>query len=493
MHSIVRTGLGLLAIVITFISCSEDQDITRPNILFCISDDQSYPHASAYGCSFVSTPAFDEIADQGILFTNCFVAAPSCGPSRASILTGKPFYQLQEASMNHLHWPEGLGAFTDLLAENGYHVGYTGKGWGPGVLVDRVINPAGKPYKEIKNEVPGKFINNEDYAANFEMFLQDRKNRPFCFWFGAKEPHRPLDWQLGAKSGKEISEIIDFPEFMPDADTVRYDLLDYANEIEWFDQHLMRMIAKLKELSELKNTLIVVTSDNGMAFPGAKPNLYDAGARVPLAVSWGDKLMQEQKSDQLVSLMDWAPTFLELAAIKAPSQMTGKSMLPYLTGTAKSHRDYVVYGLERHGGAKRPGSTDFPSRAIRTSQYLYIKNFHPDHPPLGELSGPVWPSDDPTGGSGWSDGGPTKTFFFNHKAEYPELFQKTFVSRPGEELYDISTDPGQLHNLADNTEMSTIKHELAKKLMEELERTDDPRIMGGNQYFEDLVNGYGSH
>ena len=252
---------------------------------------------------------------------------------------------------------------------------------------------------------------------------------------------------------------------------------------------MMRMIDKLKEIGEFQNTLIVVTSDNGMAFPGAKPNVYDAGARVPLAVSWGDKLKQEHKSDELVSLMDWAPTFLEMAGIKATYQMTGKSMLPYLTGAAKSHRDYVVYGLERHGGAKRPGSMDFPARAIRTSQFLYIKNFHPDHPPLGELSGPVWPSDDPTGGSGWSDGGPTKTFFFNHKAEYPELFQKTFVCRPQEELYDIRSDPWQLYNLADNKEMSTIKRELEQMLMEELERTDDPRIIEGNRYFEDLVNG----
>lgn len=487
MKSIVRIGLSLLAMVLAFFSCSDNQEFMRPNILFCISDDQSFPHASAYGCGFVSTPAFDEIADRGMLFTNCFVAAPSCGPSRASILTGKPFYQLQEASMNHLHWPEGLSSFTDLLAENGYHVGYTGKGWGPGALVDRTINPAGKPYKEINNEVPGKYINKENYAANFEMFLQDRKNRPWCFWFGAKEPHRPLDWQLGARGGKRTGEIIAFPDFLPDADTVRHDLLDYANEIEWFDQHLKRMIDKLKEIGEFQNTLIVVTSDNGMAFPGAKPNVYDAGARVPLAVSWGDHLQQDHKSDELVSLMDWAPTFLEVAGIKAPYQMTGKSMLPYLTGSADSHRDYVVYGLERHGGAKRPGSTDFPTRAIRTPQYLYIKNFHSDHPPLGELTGPVWPSDDPTGGSGWSDGGPTKTFFFNHKAEYPDLFQKTFVSRPEEELYDISTDPWQLHNLADNQDMSTIKRELEQILMDELARTADPRIQEGNRYFENLA------
>ena len=493
MYTFVKISLWFLAMTFTLLSCSENQGVSKPNILFCISDDQSFPHASAYGCSFVNTPAFDEIADRGILFTNCFVAAPSCGPSRAAILTGRPFYQLQEASMNHLHWPDGLIAFTDLLAENGYHVGYTGKGWGPGALVDRKINPAGKPYKEIKNDVPGKYINNEDYAANFELFLRDRKNRPFCFWFGAKEPHRPMDWQLGARSGKHTEDILRFPGFLPDADSVRHDLLDYAIEIEWFDQHLMRMIEKLKELGEFENTLIVVTSDNGMAFPGAKPNVYDAGARVPLAVSWGNNLIQENESDEMVSLMDWAPTILELAGIKAPEQMAGKSIMPYLRGIADSHRDYVVYGLERHGGAKRPGSTDFPSRAIRTSQYLYIKNFHPDHPPLGELSGPVWPTDDPTGGSGWSDGGPTKTYFFNHRSEYAELFQRTFITRPQEELYDVSNDPWQLNNLADNEALSDTKKELEQMLMDELEKTADPRVIGNNRYFENLVNGSGSN
>ena len=479
-------GIGMLFTF--YVSCSVRQSDDRPNILFCISDDQSFPHASAYGCEFVSTPAFDLVAGNGILFNNGFVAAPSCGPSRASILTGKAFYQLGEASMNHKPWPAGLRTYTDLLSENGYHVGSGGKGWGPGKFDDRRFNPAGKPYTEIINETPGKFMNSQDYAANFNAFLEERDSRPFCYWFGPKEPHRPLEWEVGIKHGKKTEDINEFPGFLPESDTVKKDILDYAFEIEWYDRHLMRMLDKLEEIGELENTIIVVTSDNGMAFPRGKPNVYQSGTHVPLAVSWAGKITPGQVSDALVSITDFAPTFLEAAGIKIPEDMTSKSLISFLTGKTRDHREFVTFGLERHGGANRPGSTDFPTRAIRTRDYLYIKNYHPDNPPLGELEGPVWPPNDPTPGSGWSDGGPSKTYLFNNKDKYPELFNNTFVKRPAEELYDVKNDPYQLNNLAGGIHLKAIKDTLSAKLDEELKRTQDPRILGNEQYFADMVN-----
>jgi len=462
----------------------------RPNILFSIADDQSYPHAGAYGARFISTPGFDRVASEGVLFRHAFVSSPSCCPSRGSILTGQPFYRLREASMNHTIWPGGIPVYPDLLAEAGYHVGYTGKGWGPGnwKVSGRKYSPAGPAYNELRTRPPGRFISDVDYAGNFRLFLDKRpKGAPFCFWVGFSEPHRPYEEGIGVRHGKRLEDV-QVPGFLPDDPVVRSDLADYAFEIEYYDQHLRQILQILEKIGELANTLIVVTADNGMPFPRAKATLYDFGTRMPLAIRWGERVKAGRVVDQLVSFTDFAPTFLEAAGLPIPEEMTGRSLLGLLAGEGSGPgREFVVFGLERHFPGARPGGAGYPMRAIRTQEFLYIRNYTPEASPMGDHPGPVWPEDDPTGGYGDTDGSPTKTFLWRNRDKYPELFRAAFERRPGEELYRVREDPFNLKNLAEEPALAGKKRELARQLEKFLQQTGDPRATGQPERFDEIM------
>lgn len=239
----------------------------RPNILIAISDDQSFQHTSFAGYPGVSTPHFDRVAKEGVYFSNAIVASPGCSPSRAAFLTGKHTWMIEEAGTHSSLFPQQYVTFTDVLAEAGYAVGYTGKAWGPGdwKASGRTQNPVGPKFGELTLNPPHDEMSPVDYAANFDAFLQQRPSEaPFVFWFGAHEPHRKFDTGMGLRQGKKLEDAPP-PAFLPDNPTVRSDLLDYCIEIEWFDSHLGRMIASLEQAGELDNTIIIVTSDNGMS------------------------------------------------------------------------------------------------------------------------------------------------------------------------------------------------------------------------------------
>ncbi|MEZ5392050.1 MAG: sulfatase [Bryobacterales bacterium] len=484
-----QSGLALAA------SALPAQRRKRPNILFSISDDQSYPHASIYGAEWVRTPAFDRVAREGALFQNCFVSTPSCGPSRGSVLSGQDFYRLREASMNHTVWPpeNDIALYTDLLGEAGYRVGYTGKPWGPGNWKGsgRQDNPAGPVFNQIKLTPPGEGISNVDYAANFEAFLDGRSgDQPFCFWAGFMEPHRIFEDGIGVRHGKTLDDITT-PGFFPDVNEVRSDLADYAFEIEHYDKHLGRMLDLLEQRGELDNTIVVCTADNGMAFPRAKATIYDYGAHVPLAIRWGDRVEAGRKIDDFVSFPDFAPTFLEAAGTPVPRQMTGRSLLPVLqaaqSGQIDPDRNAAVFGIERHFPGSRPNGAGYPMRGIRTADYLYIHNLEPQNTPVGDHPGLVWPSDDPTGGYGDTDGGPTKTFLWEHRDEYSTLAKAAFDKRPEEELYAIADDPFNQNNLAGDPAFASVKQLLRRKLDAHLRRTADPRAFGEGESFDRIM------
>ena len=264
----------------------------RPNILFVLADDQSYPHAGAYGCRGIRTPAFDRVAREGVLFNNSFCASPSCTPSRSAILTGRQMWQVEQAGLLYGTIPAKYPLVTHLLEDAGYRVGYTGKGWAPGDWQAGGLkrNPTGKEYNSrLYTPAPREGLDTRDYAANFADFLRERPaGAPFFFWFGSTEPHRIYARGAGQATGHKLDEVT-VPAYWPDTPEVRADILDYYAEIEWMDQQLGRALRSLEAAGELDNTLIVVTSDNGMPFPRSKVNLYDRGVHMPLAMRWGSR------------------------------------------------------------------------------------------------------------------------------------------------------------------------------------------------------------
>ncbi len=466
----------------------------RPNILFAISDDQSYPFASAYGTSGINTPFFDSIAKAGILFNNAFVAAPQCSPSRAAILTGKNIWQLEEAGTHGSYFPKKFTVFTDLLASAGYEVGFTGKAWGPGNWKDAgwSQNPVGQEFNDRKlNSVPTTGIHLTDYFGNFiDFFKKKKKGQPFFFWYGGHEPHRDYEDGSGLKAGKIVDEEL-VPKFLPNHQLIKSDIADYTLEIEWFDAHLGKMIAFLKEMEELDNTIIVVTSDNGMPFPSAKANVHEFGTHVPLAICWPTKIQGNRTVNDLVSLIDLAPTFLEITGVETKIKMSGKSMTDILlTDIRRPHREYVLTGRERHTDA-RPDNLGYPARAIRTKDYLYIRNFKPDLWPAGDpvpvsakdtkpLNGykALWP------GFHDIDDSPSKQFLLSHKDEYFQHYNLAFDKRPEEQLYNIKKDQYCINNIAEDPEYRKIRKDLRKKLEMELEKQGDPRILGFGDIFD---------
>lgn len=451
---------------------SADSRKRRPNVLFCLADDWSWPHAGIAGDKVVKTPSFDRVAREGVLFRNAFVTAPSCTPSRGSIVTGQWHWRLEEGGDLWGTLPVKFAVYPDLLENAGYHVGFTRKGWGPGQFQPggRTRNPAGPSYKD------------------FTAFLAARpKSAPFCFWFGSNDPHRPYEWQSGVASGMRLEDV-QVPACLPDCETVRKDLCDYYFEVQRFDREVGAILRMLEEKGELDNTLVVMSGDNGLPFPRCKSNLYDGGTSVPLAIRWPVQVKGGRIVEDFVSLQDLAPTFLEAAGLKPLGEMTGRSLLGILTsdksGRIDPARDHVLTGKERHAWVRK-GGLGYPCRAIRTHEYLYIRNFQPER----------WPAGDPTGGGepyhpNWTygdiDDSPTKTYLIEHPDDpsVKRLFELAVAKRPTEELYDLRKDPNQLDNVAPDPSYAKVKEALAARLTAELKATNDPRAVGNGDAFD---------
>ena len=433
----------------------------RPNILFCIADDWSWPHAGAYGDRVVKTPTFDRVAAEGVLFTHAFCAAPSCSPSRAAILTGQVPHRLEAGGNLWGFLPGRYPVYPDVLEKVGYQVGLQGKGWGPGRMVDRPRNPAGPP------------------AGPFEKFLASMpEGKPFCFWFGSSDPHRPYEAGSGIAQGMKPENVI-VPPYLPDTPEVRSDILDYYVEVQRFDQQVGRMVELLERAGKLDNTIVVITSDNGMPFPRCKTNLYDSGSRMPLAVRWGAKVKGGRKVDALVSLADLCPTFLEATGLGPTPDMTGRSLLGLLSAADDgAGRDRVYIERERHANVRR-GDLSYPSRALRTRQFLYVRNLRPDLWPAGDPQ--VWKAVGPFGDI---DGGPTKSLLLERRDD-PALapfFQLACAKRPAEELYDLDKDPHQVKDVAAEPAYRQALEQLRREMDQWMARTNDPRAKAGGEY-----------
>ncbi len=444
----------------------------RPNILLAIADDWGWPHAGVYGDPVVKTPTFDRLAREGVLFRNAFISSPSCTPSRAALLTGQYHWRLEESANLWSTLQAKFRTYPEELRSAGYVIGHSRKAWGPGRIEPggRKENPAGPTF------------------PNFAAFLKDRpKDRPFCFWWGSSDPHRPYDWQSGAKSGMKLDQI-KLPGCLPDSDIVRNDVADYYFEVQRFDREVGEALALLEKTGEMDNTLIVITGDHGMPFPRGKSNLYDLGTHVPLAIRWPKKVKGGRTVDDFVSLVELAPTFLEAAGRKPLGAMTGRSLMNVLTsdqsGQVDPQREQVIFGKERHVPSQEKGNlSGYPSRAIRTRDFLYIRNFRPD----------LWPNGVPDSsqahiGNSFADcdNGPSKRFLIQHQDDpaVRKFFDLAFAKRPAEELYDLRQDPEELVNVAGKPAYSQAQRELAEKLTALLKATQDPRVIGGGEKFD---------
>jgi uncharacterized sulfatase len=477
-------------IFLNILICSlsiQAQENQRPNILFCIADDWGRD-APVYGNRFISIPNFDKVAESGVYFTNAYVAAPTCTASRAGILTGRCPSSLEKGANLFGTLDAKYDVYPDLLENDGYQVAFTGKGWGPGSIEKsgRTRNPAGDAYNDEKLDSPSG-ISDIDYSGNFKAFMNTRdKSKPFCFWYGAHEPHRSYQKGIGKDIGKINVCDIEVPGFYPDRIEIKEDLADYYYEVNWFDKHLGEIIEYLKEAGEYENTIIVVTGDHGMPFPRGKGGLYEAGIHAPLAIAWpkGIKFTGREISD-FVSLRDMFATFLDVAGISVPKEAASKSIIPLLlsekSGRIDSTRNHVYAMRERHASS-REDNVGYPVRAIVTDTFLYLRNSEPKRSPHGDLllgsnhDGPLADT----------DAGPTKFWLLEYRNDpiYSYYFNLSFATRPEEELYMIKKDPFQLHNLAGMGKYEVVLEGFREQLKESMKEHDDPRYTNKNILFD---------
>jgi arylsulfatase A-like enzyme len=531
MRQLLNCALIASMISVLFIEsrgfAAESKPVKRPNILFAFADDWGR-YAGAYAkidgpgtvSDIAQTPNFDRIAREGVLFRRAFVSAPSCTPCRSALMSGQHFWRTGTGSiLQGAIWDETLPAYPLMLKDSGYHIGETYKVWGPGQPNDApygngkyAYEKAGNRFNQFSQHVTkmvaeGKSIEaakQEIYAEvekNFDNFLNDRQaDQPFCYFFGPTNVHRK--WIKG--SGKALWGIDPdtlegkLPPFLPDVPEIRQDFADYLGEVMAYDWTLGMFMRKLEAMGELENTLIVVSGDHGApGFPHGKCNLYDFGSSVSLAIR-GAGTHGGRVVDDLVSLTDLAPTFLELGHVAIPDSMTGRSLVNVLksdqSGQVDTKRTAVYIGRERHVALARADFMPYPQRAIRTADFLYIINFKPDRYPLGDhyrLDGSNPPTEEELTEETYTtlpddDAGPAKAWMVLHRDDprWQAHFEWVYGKRPREELYDLKADPYEVKNVAQDPSFAKQRKQLEQQLLDELTRTNDPRMVNDGKFYE---------
>jgi N-sulfoglucosamine sulfohydrolase len=502
----VRSGRNFLVLVLslvflfTLVLSAAGASAAKPNILFFIGDDWGR-NASCYrdparpGINdVITTPNIDRLAGEGVLFRNAFMNVASCTPSRASIVTGCYFWRLGQ---NAFHRPDpgweettdpgwalpGLGS---LLQLQNYFLGSSGKTlnrhW---FRATRAPFDIYKPrYSEWVPTQPNRATAEKELEAIFRgsvtsMLAKRKKGQPFCHIIGPISAHRPFS----KGSGKRLWGINPddlkrkLPAFLPDVPEAREDMADTLGEVLATDLYIGWIVDELRKAGELDNTLLVLTGDNGINMPHGKAQVYDLGVRAPLIIRWPGGIAKSGRVvDDFVSLVDLAPTFLEVAGAIPPTGMDGRSLLPLLksdkSGQIDPTRDFVVTGRERHEPDARADRAPYPVRAIRTADFLYVRNFKPERWPCGDPADPGFPSDPKPRGSG------TIEWIVSHKDD-PQgsaFFAIHYGRRPAEELYDLRKDPDQVKNVALDPAYARAKNSLSERLMKVLRDTGDPRL-----------------
>jgi len=391
-----------------------------------------------------------------VLFTNGFCSAPSCAPSRATVLTSRNFWELEQGALIQAYLPSKFQTFTELLIQSGYQTGSTGKTLSPYaspmnvdyVSTTEVLGPA---YSSVRIADPPDEVSSIDYANNFDVFLSARDpEKPFFFWAGTLEPHGPYGAQNYLRLESEFGVALNDVQVLPwqsDTTANRKARGNFLYEICLTDQHLGRMLTSLETAGELDNTLVIVVGDNGTANRG-KASHYDFGVHEPLAVMWHSRAPAGRTVTDFVNFADFGPTILDAAGISVPGSMTGRSFLSVLesdqSGRIDPERNFIMTGLEWHGEFDPVSNS---SRSIRDDQYSY------------------------------------SVLYDNVAANGDPLSNEELTVPASENLYDLVNDPYQLNNLANNASYATEKQRLADLMRQYGLQTGDPRFTGEMDIF----------
>jgi N-sulfoglucosamine sulfohydrolase len=413
----------------------------RPNVVIFIADDVSWNDFGCYGNQEVKTPNIDRIAGEGLRFTQVYLTASSCSPSRNSILSGRYPHNTGAAEL-HTPLPAELPTVAGALKQAGYHCVSSGK-WHSGPH-------ATKDFSLVQTQHIGD--GGEEQWVNV---LRDRpKEKPFFMWFAALDAHR--EWGQNEYAGTNPPAGIAPPPYMANTPATRQDLAQYYDEITRFDHYIGQVEEELRRQGVLDNTLIIIMADNGRPFPRNKTRLYDEGIRTPFVVKWknGIKVPVPQTSESLISAIDIAPTLLEVAGVPALPGFQGRSFLRVLNQPKSKFRNYVFAEHNWH-------NYESYERMVRTRDWLYIYNGRPQFP-----------------SSSASDIHRSHSFqdlvqAFRAGALSPAQQDNFIQPRPAVELYHCTRDPYQLTNLAGKAAARKEEQKLKQVLVDWMQQTAD--------------------
>jgi len=410
-------GAGLAALPLMSLATEAENKSTLPNFIVYISDDHGMLYSEPYGNKDIHTPNLAQLAAEGVTFTHAFNASPSCGPSRNAMLTAL-WPARNGAEPNHKPPKPGVEELPAVLKALGYEVAAIGKvahnNFAQYYPFDYIVGPN---QGAMGTGEVDKFLTNRDAA------------KPLCLFFGSHFPHVPwVDNQ-----GYDPATLTLPPTFV-DTPVTREQLTKYYSTISKTDALLGEYRALVKKYVP-GDSLFIYLADHGGQLPFAKWDLYDAGTRVPFIASWPGKLKPGTTNDTMICLPDLLPTFIELAGGKAPDGLDGQSFADICRGTAAAHRDHVFN--------TQSGDGDFnvyPSRSLRTRDWKYILNLHPEFQHQTHISRCVAPGG---GIQYW------KTWLAAAETDpAAAAVVKRYTVRPAEELYDLTADPFEQHNLA---------------------------------------------
>ncbi len=463
----------LLLILLSVIVRVHAED--RPNFVIFIADDVSWNDLGCYGNPAARTPNIDRLAGDGLISNNAYLTASSCSPSRASIMTGRYPHNNGEASELHRPWAAHLPTFPELLRANGYHTAQAGKFHMDQIRQDDGTRKLDAAFDraEKQTKVPG----NSGGHGNWVTVTKERpRDKPFFFWFAAIDAHRGWDaddeWDAPAYGPKHRPENVIVPPFMADTPETRADLASYYNEVTRFDHFVGRVIAELRQQDALENTVVIVMADNGRPFPRAKTRLHDSGMKTPFIVHWPARITTAGAvRDALVSVIDIAPTILELAGVAVAETMQGVDMLPVITSDSPVRK----YAFSEHNWH----DYEALGRSVRNaSGWIYIRNARPEKAWLG-------PAD--------SVSSPSHQALQKLPADgtlSPAQADVLLEPRPAEELYFTPDDPNQLDNRVDDSSNADVLSELRHVMDRWQTETGDSSPEKYTPDFYDRVTGY---
>jgi len=391
-----------------------------PNLLLFMADDMTYTDLGCYGHPDVKTPHIDRLARQGLRFTHCYNAAPTCSPLRQSLFTG--MYPVRNgAHPNHSRVYEGVKSLPHYLRPLGYRVAIVGK---------RHEAPASAfPFEMLggSHGDGGRTPAGTDLPLERTREFMDRDTQhPWCLVVTSNQPHTP--WNRGDSSQYDPDKLF-VPPYLVDTPVLREALSKYYAEITYMDGQVGTILEHLRDSGQERNTVVLWLSEQGSQLPFGKWTCYDTGIHAAAIVRWPEQVNPGTESGALLSYVDVVPTFVEIAGGQL-NVVDGKSFAPLLRGESSVHND-VVFSVNTTRGIYH-GSEAFGIRSATDGRWLYIRNLHSEN----EFQNMVTHRD--TVYASWR----------TVDSDFARQRLNSYVRRAPEELYNLADDPWCLSNHA---------------------------------------------